>query len=123
MADVCKRGDERGLGTARERERGEEERALQVGAGTGPGEGSAERRGSMASSHGRSDLRFADWMASLPANMHRIPLTNLAIPGKRFSAFQSRTGCASLISGARVKPPSSGKTHVHILVSKLLCKL
>ncbi|KAG7237580.1 hypothetical protein INR49_032197 [Caranx melampygus] len=34
----------------------------------------------MASSHGRSDLRFADWMASLPQSMHTIPLTNLAIP-------------------------------------------
>ncbi|CAF88493.1 unnamed protein product [Tetraodon nigroviridis] len=36
----------------------------------------------MASSHGRSDLRFADWMASLPQSMHTIPLTNLAIPGR-----------------------------------------
>lgn len=40
------------------------------------------RYGSMASSHGRSDLRFADWMASLPQSMHTIPLTNLAIPGR-----------------------------------------
>lgn len=40
--------------------------------------------GSMASSHGRSDLRFADWMASLPQGMHTIPLTNLAIPGRCF---------------------------------------
>lgn len=40
------------------------------------------RSGSMASSHGRSDLRFADWMASLPQSMHTIPLTNLAIPGR-----------------------------------------
>uniref|UniRef100_A0A3B4ZIC7 Phosphatidylinositol specific phospholipase C X domain containing 3 n=1 Tax=Stegastes partitus TaxID=144197 RepID=A0A3B4ZIC7_9TELE len=39
----------------------------------------------MASSHGRSDLRFADWMASLPQSMHTIPLTNLAIPGSHDS--------------------------------------
>ncbi|PWA15800.1 hypothetical protein CCH79_00008912 [Gambusia affinis] len=35
----------------------------------------------MASSHGRSDLRFADWMASLPQSMHTVPLANMAIPG------------------------------------------
>lgn len=58
------------------------ESALQVGAGTGQGERSVVQGGSMASSHGRSDLRFADWMASLPQSMHTIPLTNLAIPGK-----------------------------------------
>lgn len=40
------------------------------------------RHGSMASSRGRSDLRFADWMSSLPQSMHSIPLTNLAIPGR-----------------------------------------
>uniref|UniRef100_A0AAV2LUK7 Uncharacterized protein n=1 Tax=Knipowitschia caucasica TaxID=637954 RepID=A0AAV2LUK7_KNICA len=34
----------------------------------------------MAASHGRVDQRFVDWMASLPASMHTIPLTNLAIP-------------------------------------------
>ncbi|KAJ3603469.1 hypothetical protein NHX12_028215 [Muraenolepis orangiensis] len=39
----------------------------------------------MASSHGRCDLRFADWMASLPQTMHSIPLTNLAIPGSHDS--------------------------------------
>ncbi|CAG5924077.1 unnamed protein product [Menidia menidia] len=39
----------------------------------------------MASSHGRSDMRFADWMASLPQGMHTIPLTNLAIPGSHDS--------------------------------------
>lgn len=43
--------------------------------------GSSNSSSSMASSHGRSDLRFADWMASLPQSMHTIPLTNLAIPG------------------------------------------
>lgn len=39
-------------------------------------------RGGMASSHGKSEPRFADWMANLPESMHSIPLTNLAIPGK-----------------------------------------
>ncbi|OCU02569.1 hypothetical protein XELAEV_180083322mg, partial [Xenopus laevis] len=34
----------------------------------------------MASSQGRSDLQFADWMASLPERIHRVPLTSLAIP-------------------------------------------
>lgn len=38
--------------------------------------------GAMASSHGKHELRFADWMASLPGNLHNIPLTNLAIPGE-----------------------------------------
>lgn len=67
------------------------ERALQVGAGTGQGERSVVQGGSMASSHGRSDLRFADWMASLPQSMHTIPLTNLAIPGKCFFFFFFKT--------------------------------
>lgn len=49
-----------------------------------PGERSVVHGGGMASSHGRSDLRFADWMASLPQSMHTIPLTNLAIPGRCF---------------------------------------
>lgn len=39
-------------------------------------------RGGMASSHGKNEHRFADWMANLPESMHSIPLTNLAIPGK-----------------------------------------
>uniref|UniRef100_A0A3Q2PTM6 Phosphatidylinositol-specific phospholipase C, X domain containing 3 n=1 Tax=Fundulus heteroclitus TaxID=8078 RepID=A0A3Q2PTM6_FUNHE len=39
----------------------------------------------MASSHGRSDLRFADWMASLPQSMHAVPLANMAIPGSHDS--------------------------------------
>ena len=60
----------------------ERESALHVGAGTGPGERIVVHGGSMASSHGRSDMRFADWMASLPQSMHTIPLTNLAIPGR-----------------------------------------
>uniref|UniRef100_A0A0E9W6Z4 Uncharacterized protein n=1 Tax=Anguilla anguilla TaxID=7936 RepID=A0A0E9W6Z4_ANGAN len=36
----------------------------------------------MAPSEGKQDLRFADWMASLPEHMHNTPLTNLAIPGE-----------------------------------------
>ncbi|KAJ8285373.1 hypothetical protein GJAV_G00026080 [Gymnothorax javanicus] len=39
----------------------------------------------MASSHGKNELRYADWMASLPQNIHSIPLTNLAIPGSHDS--------------------------------------
>ncbi|XP_072717008.1 PI-PLC X domain-containing protein 3 [Ciconia boyciana] len=34
----------------------------------------------MASSQGKNELRFADWMAALPGSIHRTPLTNLAIP-------------------------------------------
>ncbi|GAB0203142.1 hypothetical protein GRJ2_002779800 [Grus japonensis] len=34
----------------------------------------------MASSQGKTELRFADWMAALPGSLHRTPLTNLAIP-------------------------------------------
>ncbi|KAE8636414.1 hypothetical protein XENTR_v10002982 [Xenopus tropicalis] len=39
----------------------------------------------MASSQGRSDLQFAEWMASLPERIHRVPLTSLAIPGSHDS--------------------------------------
>uniref|UniRef100_A0A8C5LRF7 Phosphatidylinositol specific phospholipase C X domain containing 3 n=1 Tax=Leptobrachium leishanense TaxID=445787 RepID=A0A8C5LRF7_9ANUR len=39
----------------------------------------------MASSHGKSDMQFADWMASLPNRIHRVPLTSLAIPGSHDS--------------------------------------
>ncbi|MXQ79052.1 hypothetical protein E5288_WYG000594 [Bos mutus] len=35
----------------------------------------------MASSQGKNELKFADWMATLPESIHSIPLTNLAIPG------------------------------------------
>lgn len=38
--------------------------------------------GGMASSQGKNELRFADWMAALPDSIHGTPLTNLAIPGK-----------------------------------------
>ncbi|KFO29158.1 PI-PLC X domain-containing protein 3 [Fukomys damarensis] len=36
----------------------------------------------MASSQGRNELKFADWMATLPESIHSIPLTNLAIPAE-----------------------------------------
>ncbi|KAL7827231.1 hypothetical protein SRHO_G00329490 [Serrasalmus rhombeus] len=36
----------------------------------------------MASSQGKAELRHADWMATLPENLHALPLTNLAIPGE-----------------------------------------
>uniref|UniRef100_A0A8C1YMU7 Phosphatidylinositol-specific phospholipase C, X domain containing 3 n=1 Tax=Cyprinus carpio TaxID=7962 RepID=A0A8C1YMU7_CYPCA len=39
----------------------------------------------MASSQGKSELRYADWMSSLPDTLHSIPLTNLAIPGSHDS--------------------------------------
>lgn len=74
------------------------ESALQVGAGTG--RRSVVHGGSMASSHGRSDLRFADWMASLPQSMHTIPLTNLAIPG-RCSFPLPQEECVHVSSSAR----------------------
>lgn len=38
--------------------------------------------GTMASSQGKNELKFADWMATLPESIHSIPLTNLAIPGR-----------------------------------------
>ncbi|KAM7231265.1 hypothetical protein CapIbe_017710 [Capra ibex] len=39
----------------------------------------------MASSQGKNELKFADWMATLPESIHSIPLTNLAIPGSHDS--------------------------------------
>lgn len=41
--------------------------------------------GTMASSQGKNELKFADWMATLPESIHSIPLTNLAIPGSHDS--------------------------------------
>ncbi|KAK2521184.1 hypothetical protein Q9233_011174 [Columba guinea] len=38
----------------------------------------------MASSQGKNELRFADWMAALPGSIHRTPLTNLAIPEEEY---------------------------------------
>lgn len=39
----------------------------------------------MASFQGKGELRHTDWMANLPANLHTLPLTNLAIPGSHDS--------------------------------------
>ncbi|NXM39478.1 PLCX3 protein, partial [Gymnorhina tibicen] len=39
----------------------------------------------MASSQGKNELLFADWMAALPGSLHSTPLTNLAIPGSHDS--------------------------------------
>ncbi|KAI1904942.1 hypothetical protein AGOR_G00010870 [Albula goreensis] len=39
----------------------------------------------MASCDGKNDIKFADWMASLPEHMHSVALTNLAIPGSHDS--------------------------------------
>lgn len=77
------------------------------GCGSGGGRGRdwaswSERRrryscgGSMASSQGKNELLFADWMAALPGSLHSTPLTNLAIPG----------GCSRLPSP---RPPFAGK--------------
>ncbi|XP_034773728.2 PI-PLC X domain-containing protein 3 [Acipenser ruthenus] len=44
-----------------------------------------EKSGAMASSQGKNELRFADWMASLPESIQSMPLTNLAIPGSHDS--------------------------------------
>lgn len=46
----------------------------------------------MAASHGRNELKFADWMATLPESIHSIPLTNLAIPGRRAGAADRALG-------------------------------
>lgn len=85
---VCVRAD-----AEKEREKGGGEREREESA---PGwrrhQEIGARYSSMASSHGRSDLRFADWMTSLPRSMHTIPLTNLAIPG-RFLLRPSERPC------------------------------
>lgn len=54
-----------------------------------------EKSGAMASSQGKNELRFADWMASLPESIQSMPLTNLAIPGKwrHFSFNQCKLLC------------------------------
>lgn len=46
----------------------------------------------MASSQGKNELKLADWMATLPESIHSIPLTNLAIPGKRAEAADGALG-------------------------------
>lgn len=66
--------------------------------GAGPGPGGLERAvaaavgersgyGGMASSQGKNEPRFADWMAALPDSICSTPLTNLAIPGRAAPAF------------------------------------
>lgn len=45
----------------------------------------------MASFQGKGELRHADWMANLPANLHTLPLTNLAIPGECARYSDTRT--------------------------------
>lgn len=47
---------------------------------------SAHATCTMASSQGTNELKFADWMATLPESIHSIPLTNLAIPGRAHGA-------------------------------------
>ena len=49
----------------------------------------------MASSQGKNELKFADWMATLPESIHSIPLTNLAIPGRRSEAAAGALGVRS----------------------------
>ncbi|EQB79065.1 hypothetical protein CB1_001954009 [Camelus ferus] len=46
----------------------------------------------MASSQGKNELKFADWMETLPESIHSIPLTNLAIPGRRAEAADGALG-------------------------------
>ncbi|KAM7320799.1 hypothetical protein ACRRTK_020052 [Alexandromys fortis] len=53
----------------------------------------------MASSQGKNELKFADWMATLPESIHSIPLTNLAIPvsfkeTKRFLKSDESSGAS-----------------------------
>ena len=43
--------------------------------------------GGMASSQGKNEPRFADWMAALPDSIRSTPLTNLAIPGRAAPTF------------------------------------
>lgn len=58
--------------------------------------GGGSSSSSMASSQGKNELLFADWMAALPDSLHSTPLTNLAIPG----------GCSRLPAP---RPPCAGK--------------
>lgn len=52
--------------------------------------------GTMASSQGKNELKFADWMATLPESIHSIPLTNLAIPGRCAEAADGALTCPAL---------------------------
>ena len=49
----------------------------------------------MATSQGKNELKFADWMATLPESIHSIPLTNLAIPGRHSEAAAGALGVRS----------------------------
>ncbi|RMC16665.1 hypothetical protein DUI87_06604 [Hirundo rustica rustica] len=46
----------------------------------------------MASSQGKNELLFADWMAALPGSLHSAPLTNLAIPAKGKRSKLAKSG-------------------------------
>lgn len=59
----------------------------------GPARGT--QTSTMASSQGKNELKFADWMATLPESIHSIPLTNLAIPGRRAEAADGALGARS----------------------------
>lgn len=45
-----------------------------------------------------SEVCNADWMASLPAHLHRVPLSNLAIPGIPFSLVSAAFASAVTVS-------------------------
>lgn len=62
--------------------------------------------GTMASSQGKNELKFADWMATLPESIHSIPLTNLAIPGRRAEAADPALGSRSTCPALRYLPLS-----------------
>lgn len=72
----------------------------------------------MASSQGKNELKFADWMATLPESIHSIPLTNLAIPGRRAEAADPALGagftCPALLymplSGNLPRSPREGNS-------------
>lgn len=72
----------------------------------------------MASSQGKNELKFADWMATLPESIHSIPLTNLAIPGRRAEAADPELGagftCPALLymplSGNLPRSPREGNS-------------
>ena len=69
----------------------------------------------MASSQGKNELKFADWMATLPESIHSIPLTNLAIPGRRAEALpRCHYTCPALLylpPGAKLHGALGRETH------------
>lgn len=78
---------------------------------------------SMASSHSRSDHRFADWMSSLPQSMHTIPLTNLAIPGRCCFSLTTAHHCfltgVSRVLGATDESEAMFRQFEHIVLCAL----